>query len=914
MVDRGFAGQPLRGRDQPEREADSETADEAESAREAQVGGGGKEAPVEEPAPAKSPAPPKSVALDRKATVAPKSQLSTGTSFLGAHRIGDATFRPPDTTGAVGPTQIVVTVNGRIRVFDKDGSNPGVLDVSDSDFWTSERDGLDVTDPKVEYDRLSQRWIVSEINFDPSDPSMVDNKIMIAVSSGAEITSESDFTFFSFSQNEFDPAPSAMFADYPQLGVDSNAVYIGTNDFRANGSFAGTSLYVIDKADLLTDTLTVTPFRGGSCAPSCGLTNGSGAGADSPQPASDMEPGVAQGYVVGPDNVSFGKLDVLRVNDPGGTPSLQSFTVTVPATTFPENVPAQGSSNQLDALDDRLFQAMIGRDSNGDLSLWTAHNIEVNSSGVASPSGGRDGARWYQLSLSPPNLIQSGTLFDPASTNPRFFWIPSIAMNGQGHASLNSSTAGVGRFAEVAGTAHLASDPLGTTEPFDITQLSSSTYNIGDDPERWGDYSRTVVDPTDNMTFWTFQEYTYGTDDWGVRVIKLRPPPPAIPLSVTGNPIASGQSSVLVPVTGTSVNGSGFFDPGPDTGGPGYDDHISATVTGGVVVNDVTYTDPTHITLDLDTTGASPGPHDITVINPDGQSSTGANCLVIDGDTDQPSPPTLNGTTPTSPANDNSPRVSGNAEGCSNVDLFATPDCTGPTVASGAALGFSNPGLAISVPDNTATTFSAKATDLSSNVSLCSNTLTLNGTITYTEDSTAPQVSVDSGPSSATADRTPTFGFHATDGFPPGDVITFECSIDSGTANFGPCSGSGTDTPPSPLADGAYTFRVRATDEAGNTSIATRAFSVKATPPETTITKGPKKTTKRRPKFKFVASEPGTTFRCQLDRGAFAKCSSPFLPPKLSIGKHVLRVEAVDSLGNGDPTPAVRKFKVLPPK
>src|SRR5262249_54613080 len=310
----------------------------------------------------KSAAPPKSLGLDRAAAVAPKSELAAGTSFLGAHRIGDATFRPPDSTGAVGPTQILVIVNGRVRVFDKSGNNAGVLDVSDGTFWSSVSDGLDVTDPKVVYDRLSQRWILSQINFDPSDPSMTNNRIMIAVSDGPAISSQSSFTFFSFQQNGPTPqGANALFADYPQMGVDANAVYIGTNDFRANGSFAGTSAFVINKADLLaaSPTLTVTPFRA--------LTNGIGPGPDSPQPAIDMDPNVGDGYIVGPDNVNFGKLDVVRINDPGGTPTKTSFTVTVPATTFPENVPAQGSPHKLDALDDRLYGAMIGRDPNGDL-------------------------------------------------------------------------------------------------------------------------------------------------------------------------------------------------------------------------------------------------------------------------------------------------------------------------------------------------------------------------------------------------------------------------------------------------------------------------------------------------------------------------------------------------------------------
>jgi hypothetical protein len=42
-------------------------------------------------------------------------------------------------------------------------------------------------------------------------------------------------------------------------------------------------------------------------------------------------------------------------------------------------------------------------------------------------------------------------------------------------------------------------------------------------------------------------------------------------------------------------------------------------MSGGVTVNSVTYTDPTHITLNLSTIGATPGPQNLTVTNPDGQ-------------------------------------------------------------------------------------------------------------------------------------------------------------------------------------------------------------------------------------------------------------------------------------------------------
>ena len=77
-------------------------------------------------------------------------------------------------------------------------------------------------------------------------------------------------------------------------------------------------------------------------------------------------------------------------------------------------------------------------------------------------------------------------------------------------------------------------------------------------------------------------------------------------------------------------------------------------------------------------------------------------------------------------------------------------------------------------------------------------------------------------------------------------------------------------------------------------------------------TKGPKKTRKRKPKFKFTASQAGSTFQCKLDRAAFTSCNSPFVPSvKLRPGKHVLKVQAIGPTGIADGTPAVKKFKVV---
>ena len=973
------------------------------------------EPPGEEHIPPKSPAQGSRLQRVGRAAITPRQAVNpSSTNFL-AVQSNESGFIPPDSMGAVGPSQVLVFVNGRLKVFDKGESPSVVLNVSDSAFWAPVRNGSEPTDPGVEYDRLSGRWIVSGINTEDSN-----NRIMLAVSDGPTINSASDFTFFAFNQAAPPPSASPRFADYPQLGVDESAIYIGVNEFAAPPStgFAGTSLYVIRKSSVLgAGPVVVTAFRN--------LISGSPAhGPLSPQPATDMVPGIDSGYVVGPDASVFSRLDILKVNNPSGTPSISPTNITVPTTYAPTPfaVPAQGTTGGLDALDDRVFEAMVGRDPSGTPTLWTAHNILVNSSGeVASPpqNGNRAAGRWYQLGNlgGTPSLVQSGTLFDSAASNPRQFWIPSIAMNGQGHASINASTAGATHQAGVVSSGRLFTDDPGTTEAFQVTQdPGGTTYNLGaDTPHRWGDYSQTVVDPSDNMTFWTFQEYTRANNSWGVRVIKLLAPEPATPSSADPSTVPLGACSTAVDVEGTSTDGSGFFDPGPDPGGPGYPSHITAEADGasGVAVNDVTYIDPTHLTLDLDTRSATSGPVDITITNPDGQSVTATGLATVGTGGTDPTVPCLNGTTPDSPANDNNPAIFGSADAGSTVTLYTDSGCApGSEVGSGTASDFAAPGITVDpVADNSSTTYYATATDGSNNVSECSSTLeTSAASETYVEDSISPVASVSGGPAGLTNDRTPTFSFTATDAVSPLPEISFECSIDTGTANYGTCSGPGntdtpsnplndgsytfrvratdsagntsteatrsfqvdgtppsvsidsgpggvitdqsptftfsgsdtagpvsfqcsidtgsasfracsgpgnSDTPASPLADGSYSFRVRATDQAGNSSVATRPFSVQTpkpvSAPETTITKGPKKTRKTRPKFKFSSTDPNATFQCKLDKSQFAACASPFKTPNLRPGKHRLKVRAVGE-GGTDASPAVRKFRVLPPK
>ena len=153
----------------------------------------------------------------------------------------------------------------------------------------------------------------------------------------------------------------------------------------------------------------------------------------------------------------------------------------------------------------------------------------------------------------------------------------------------------------------------------------------------------------------------------------------------------------------------------------------------------------------------------------------------------------------------------------SNVRIYTNANCNGTYVNTNRSpdkfTGAGTP-IPIAVPDDATTTFTATVT-LNGSVTPCSDPFT------YVEDSTAPETTIDSGPSGSTADATPTFAFSSSE---PGS--SFQCRFDS--APFKPCSGPGnTHTPSNDLAAGPHVFKVRAIDAAVNTdaTAASRSFS-----------------------------------------------------------------------------------------
>ena len=118
---------------------------------------------------------------DADAAVTAFLPQTVGTNFLGVQSGIESPFIPPDSMGAVGPTQFLVVVNGRIKVFDKAG-NLGPLNADTDVFFQSVLNGSSLSDPRVVYDRLSGRFFISAISV------ATPNRILLAVSSSSTVT------------------------------------------------------------------------------------------------------------------------------------------------------------------------------------------------------------------------------------------------------------------------------------------------------------------------------------------------------------------------------------------------------------------------------------------------------------------------------------------------------------------------------------------------------------------------------------------------------------------------------------------------------------------------------------------------------------------------------------------------------
>src|SRR5579862_5189843 len=144
-----------------------------------------------------------------------------------------------------------------------------------------------------------------------------------------------------------------------------------------------------------------------------------------------------------------------------------------------------------------------------------------------------------------------------------------------------------------------------------------------------------------------------------------------------------------------------------------------------------------------------------------------------------------------------------------------------------------------------------------------------------------------------------------------GSAITaITCSDSLSGTIFGSlvASGSTGSKTLSVAGDGTHLLSCTATDSASNTSSGTnQTVKIDSVAPDTVFDSTPANPSNDgSPSISFHGTDGGSgvaSFECSLDGSGFTACSSPD-PLTLTDGSHTFAVEAIDSAGNVDPTPA----------
>src|SRR5680860_1081579 len=179
-------------------------------------------------------------------------------------------------------------------------------------------------------------------------------------------------------------------------------------------------------------------------------------------------------------------------------------------------------------------------------------------------------------------------------------------------------------------------------------------------------------------------------------------------------------------------------------------------------------------------------------------------------------------------------------------------------------------------------------------------------------DTAAPQTTIDSTPPSPNSGFSVSFGYSSSE-----SLSSFRCQLDGGAIQNCGASASSSSKTYFGLNDGAHTFRVWATDNAGNKdpSPAEHSFTVQTvlgdfTPPDTSILAAPANPSRSSAaSFAYVSSEAGSSFQCSLNAAPFTPCAATGAAyANLPNGPYSFAVRAIDRAGNVDSVPATHAW------
>ena len=448
----------------------------------------------------------------------------TGGTLLNFDGIGVNGGAPSDANGAVGATQFVQWVNVQFAVYNKTTGAAVLGPVAGNTVFAGfvGSPGADACrtsnrgDPLAQYDKLANRWVLSQFAWAAGNTNTGPYYQCIAVST----TSDATGTYNRYVFPSLNAAGTAnVFNDYAKLGVWPDAYYVTYVLFTplATGSYLGPRACGYDRAAML---------AGGAAVGRC-KDFGTAFG---PLLPSDVDgttapPAGSPNFLFGFDFNGAGVGNILQFWKFSFTTNVLSartdllvpaFTIGCPGTFGGACVRQPAPGELLDALSDRPMYRFAYRNFGTREVLLATHTVQQPGAAANGPVG----MRWYELRdpNGAVNVYQQGT-HAPDTTSR---WMGSVAMDKKGNMALGYSASSATTFPGVRYTGRLRSEPRGFLESeatiVNGTGSQTSTFN------RWGDYSSISVDPVDDCTFWYTQQYiaTTGSFNWHTRIASFK--------------------------------------------------------------------------------------------------------------------------------------------------------------------------------------------------------------------------------------------------------------------------------------------------------------------------------------------------------------------------------------------------------
>jgi hypothetical protein len=409
-----------------------------------------------------------------------------GVSELDSINVNGGNFNvPPDTMGAIGATQYMETTNSAYGIYNKaTGVRTSLL--SGDAFWAAAGITGFGGDSRVQYDSVSQRWIVTALS------GGADHNVNIAIST----TSDASGPWKGVTLQGY----QAGLADYPTLAVDNNAVYIGTNNFAAvngNYNYAGTSLFVIPRTSLfaaapsLTNTVRFDNDQFGS--------NGDRGFAIQGLNTTDNT-GSTGGVIA--DSIFTNQLTHYDINNAGTAAATQTAPVDHIGPNYnAPNLARQPNGTQIvDTLDTRVGSSAFLK--NG--KIYTVFTVDDGT--------GHSAVNWEVINATTNAVISQGLI----SGGGYDYYQGSLAVNASGQVVLGYNRsgfqAGSGNIAFFARTFDSTAGGALVQTGTDILLHQSargdySNAEFGLSYDRWGDYSSVTLDPNNAQSFWAIGEY-----------------------------------------------------------------------------------------------------------------------------------------------------------------------------------------------------------------------------------------------------------------------------------------------------------------------------------------------------------------------------------------------------------------------